>query len=150
MHKLSKVLGYATDDAMADSLHQISHAGRIEYLTLDAADMKRHRLRAETDRGTACAIALPRDQHLSNGAILLLEEQCAIVVRMAEQPVLRVRPSDAASALELGYLAGTMHWRVRFDTTTLEIAQEGDARSYLSRLAPLLETGRADLVDNAG
>ncbi|MGF1624474.1 MAG: urease accessory protein UreE [Alphaproteobacteria bacterium] len=150
MDTLSRVLGNAADPEMAETLHRVSHSGRVEYLTLDAADMKRHRLRAQTDAGAACAIALPRDQKLCNGAILLIEPQRAIVVRLTEQPVLRIQPSDAASALELGYLAGNMHWRVAFDGATLEIAQEGDQRAYLARLAPLLESGRAHLVDHAG
>ena len=50
---------------------------------------------------------------------------------------------NAAAALELGYLAGNMHWRVRFQGTVLEIALEHAEEAYLSRLAPLLDSGRA-------
>ncbi|MEZ5666026.1 MAG: hypothetical protein R3F55_01045 [Alphaproteobacteria bacterium] len=86
---------------------------------------------------------------MCNGAILLLEPHRAIVVRMAEQPALRIRPRDAAAALELGYLAGNMHWRVSFDAGDLLVAQEGEAGAYLARLAPLLDTARVAMVDDA-
>ena len=141
--RLSKVLGSAGDAETAERLHALSHDGKVEYLTLGRADMSRRRLRATTDRGTACTIALPRAERLSNGAVLLLSPERAIVVRMAEEDWLDIEGADAAAALELGYLAGNMHWRVRFEGATLRIALEGPESAYLARLAPLLEAGRA-------
>ena len=84
MLKLETILGLATDPDIAEALHRLEHHGQVEYLTLSEADTQRHRLRALTDRGTECAIALPRHQHLSNGAVLLLEKDRAVVVRMQE------------------------------------------------------------------
>lgn len=150
METLGRIVGLASDPVIADALHRVSHNGHIEHLTLSPADMKRHRLRTTTDRGTACAIALPRDASLSNGAVLLLAEDRAIVVRMSEQPVIRVRATDAGAALELGYLAGNMHWRVSFDGQDLVIAQEGDAEAYLARLASLIDAGRVERIDGDG
>ena len=148
MLMLSAILGVATDPEVADRLHHISHHGVVEHLTLNAADMKRHRLRIETDKGTLCAIALPREQTLCNGAVLFLADDRAIVVRMAEQPVIKISPTDAAAALELGYLAGNMHWKVSFSGTVLVIAQEGEAAAYLARLSPLLDSGRVVRLDD--
>lgn len=145
----TEIIGNSADPDISEALHRISHHGAIEYLTLDSADMKRHRLRAKTDLGTVCAIALPRDQQLSNGAVILLEPARAIVVRMAEQPALSVRPRDSSAALELGYLAGNMHWKVSFRGDVLAIAQEGAAEAYLARLAPLIESGRVVQVTDA-
>ena len=148
MVKLETILGLATEPEIADALHHVEHHGRVEYLTLSEADTQRHRLRVLTDRGTECAVALPRHQHLSNGAVLLLEKDRAVVVRMQETPWLVLQPRDAEAALELGYFAGNMHWKVAFDGERLRIAVQGPVESYLERLAHLLRDGRVSRVAN--
>ena len=145
---LEHIVGFATDVSIAERLHRLEHLGRVEYVVLERADTKRHRLRATTDRGTDCAIALPRDQHLSDGAVLLLDEERAVVVRMTEERWLRVAPVDAEAALELGYHAGNLHWRVRFDEGVLEIAVEGPEAAYRERLAAIVADGRARVLAN--
>jgi urease accessory protein len=140
--RVTSLVGLASDADVGERLHALSHAGQVEYVILNRADMSRHRLRVVTDRGTECAIALPRSEKLANGAVLLLEAERAIVVRMQEEDWLDVAAVDDAAALELGYLAGNMHWRVRFDGTVLKIALDGPEASYLARLAPLLDSGR--------
>jgi urease accessory protein len=142
MLKLETILGLNTDPDIAEALHHLEHHGQVEYLTLSQADTQRHRLRVLTDRGTECAIALPRHQQLVNGAVLLLEKERAIVVRMQETQWLILQPRDAEAALELGYFAGNMHWKVEFDAACLRVAVQGPLESYLERLAPLLRDGR--------
>jgi urease accessory protein len=142
MLRITSLVGEASDPDIGERLHELSHGGKVEYVTLGRNDMSRHRLRVATDKGTECAVALPRSQRLSNGAVLLLEDGRGIVVRMREQAWLRLAARDAGAALELGYLAGNMHWRVRFDGPVLEIALDGAEDAYLARLAPLLEGGR--------
>jgi len=138
---LERVVGLASEPHISRALHRVEHEDGIEYLSLNAEDTQRHRLRAKTDRGTDCAIALPRDQHLHDGAVLLLESARAIVVRMSAVAWLTLKPRDIASALELGYFAGNMHWKVAFDGERLRIAVQGPAESYLERLAHLLRDG---------
>ena len=140
--RVTSLVGLASDADVGERLHALSHAGQVEYVILSRADMSRHRLRVTTDQGTECAIALPRSEKLANGAVLLLEAERAIVVRMQEEDWLDIAAVDDAAALELGYLAGNMHWRVRFDGAVLKIALEGPEASYLARLAPLLDSGR--------
>lgn len=148
MRTLTDIIGYSTDRDIAAQLHDLSHAGCIEYLILDREDTHRHRLRAMTDKGTDCAIALPRDQKLEDGSVVYLDDENAIVVRMAEEHWLAVKPRDAASAVQLGYFAGNLHWRVRFDGDVLEIAMEGPRKFYRERLQPFLETGKAEVVSD--
>lgn len=143
MLRLTGIVGQANDPGISERLHDLSHAGRVEHVTLSRSDTARHRLRVVTDRGTECAVALPRSQRLCNGAVLLLDDARAIVVRLQEQAWLALAPHDAAAALELGYFAGNMHWRVRFDGAVLRIALEDSEASYLDRLAPFLSDGRA-------
>lgn len=148
MLQLTHILGLATDEAIAERLHALEHAGAVEEIVLDRQDMARRRLRARTDRGTDCAIALPRAERLANGAVLLLDPGRAIVVRMAEEAWLRLSPRDAAAALELGYFCGNMHWRVRFDGAAIALALEGPAQAYLDRLAHLIADGRVRQADH--
>lgn len=142
MLKLETVIGSRLDPAIADRLHDLDHHGAVEVLLLGTQDAARKRLRITTDRGTDCAIVLPRELSLFDGAVLLLEERRAIVVRFNHQHWLRLVPQSAAAALELGYHAGNLHWRVRFDGPVLLVAIEGLVEGYKARIAPLLDSGR--------
>jgi urease accessory protein len=144
--RLTRVVGSATDAALAARLHDLEHAGRVEYLRLASADIGRHRLHAETDRGTECAVILPRSERLANGAVLLLERDRAVVVRLVEAQWLHLAPRDPAAAIELGYFAGNMHWPVRFDGATLRIQLNGPEADYLARLEHLMADGRVRQV----
>lgn len=139
---LDRIIGQASDPAVADLLHDLSHAGQVETLSLSGSDIQRHRLRLNSDRGTDCAIRLERHQHLRNGSVLMLEGKRAIVVQMQDQEYLGLQPRDTAAALELGYFAGNMHWTVRFAGSTLQIPLNGPEADYLERLAPMFADGR--------
>src|SRR5262245_2165145 len=145
---LDRIIGHASDPRIADALHHVGHHDGVEYLTLSEIDIQRHRLRAKTDRGTECAIALPRVEHLANGVVLLLDHARAVVVRMQETPWLKLLPRDAAAALEVGYFAGNMHWKVEFQGAMLCIALYGPLESYLERLVPMLTDGRVARASN--
>lgn len=145
--QLNQILGFAADPVLADRIHDIGHRGVIEYLHIAPQDVGRRRLRVAGDQGTDCAIALARDARLADGAVLLLEPQHAIVVRLGEQVWLRLRPLDSAAAVELGYNAGNLHWKVKFDGSDLLVQRDGPIELYTARLQPLLQAGRIAVVD---
>ena len=147
MQTLTQILGYATDHEIAHQLHDLEHDDAVRYITLNKQDTLRHRLRAVTDRGEEIAIALPRAEQLANGAVLLLECDRAIVVRMESERWLELKARDAAAALELGYFAGNMHWKVKFNHDAIRIALEGPEQSYLDRLHHLVSDGKVQRVD---
>ncbi len=147
MQMLTTIRGLMSDDALHERLHALGHAGAVETIRLERKDMQRHRLRVETDKGTLCAIALPRDRALEDGAVLHLGEERAIVVRAMEERWLVLEPRDAAVALQLGYHAGNLHWRVQFRGGRIAIALEGPEQAYLDRLKVFLDDGRARLFD---
>lgn len=142
MELLDTILGFASDAPFDAALHDLGHAGRVEYLTVAPDDVARKRLRLRTDKGTDCAVALAREAVLADGAVLRLDPDRAIVVRLSERQWLALAARDHAAALELGHLAGNLHWKVRFDGTTLLVALEGPRQTYLDRLAPMLADGR--------
>lgn len=148
MRKVESIIGTIDDPTLGERVHRLEHAGKVEYITLARADMSRRRQRAVSDKGGEYAIALPRDQRLTNGAILWLDEERAVVVRLEEQKWLTLAPADVSIALQLGYQAGNMHWRVQFAGDRLRIAVDGDEAAYLARLKPLLATDRLKPIDD--
>jgi urease accessory protein len=146
MLRLDHIVGSASDPALGEALHRLEHEGAVEHIDLAPEDTSRRRLHVHTDKGSECAIVLARDERLTDGTILMLESDRAIVVRFKEQVWLGLAPRDTEAAIELGYLAGNMHWSVRFDGVKLWIAQRGPAADYLARLDALLSAGRVERI----
>lgn len=142
MLRLTSIVGSATEPAIAERLHALSHRGVVEYVTLNRADTARRRLHVFTDRGTEAAILLERSERLANGSVLRLDDQGAVVVRLEEPQWLALEPRDTAAAIELGYFCGNMHWKVRFAGAMLHVSMEGPVEDYLVRIAPLTGDGR--------
>jgi urease accessory protein len=139
---IERVLGSRLEPAFSTRIHELEHRGAIDLLMVPAADVARRRLRATTREGAEVAIALPRDQQLFDGAVLLIEPDRAIVVRVAEERWLRLQPRAIADAIELGYHAGNLHWRVRFEGEALLVALEAPTDDYLARLGALVAERR--------
>jgi urease accessory protein len=143
---IEAILGAAADPALAERLHDLRHHGAVETLFVAPQDLPRRRFRSVTDRGTACFIALPRTAELFDGAVLHMEEGRAILLRVGQQEWLRLAPS-AGGALELGYLAGNLHWRVRFEGDHLLVARDRPLAEYLARLADLQQAGKVSVIE---
>ena len=148
MLKMTQVLGTASEPHLAERLHALSHRGAVEYVTLRREDTSRRRLHDFTDRGTEGAIILDRSERLANGAVLLLDDERAVVVRLEEAPWLALEARDVAAALELGYFCGNMHWKVRFVGDYLHVSLQGPREDYLERLSHLIADGRVSVVGN--
>ena len=149
MRVIDRIVGSRLDPKIAHRLHHLDHHHAVDILAISSADIARRRLRATTRGGEEIAIALPRDEILFDGAVLVLDPDSALVVRVGAERWLRLAPRDKAAALELGYHAGNLHWRVRFDGEDLLVALEGPLEDYLARLGGLTEAGRvAHAVDN--
>jgi urease accessory protein len=146
--QLTAIVGFAEDEDIAGQLHGLEHQGQVDEIVLAREDLARRRIRARTAGGMECTISLPRHQRLRDGAVLLLEEARAIVVRALPERWMTFEPPDVAAALELGYFAGNMHWRVRFEDSRLSIGVEEDQSFYLERLGPLLAARRIARRDN--
>jgi urease accessory protein len=142
MIRINSVLGSHADPAFHDRLHHLEHEGAVAVVTVATDDLDRRRLRVTSDAGEDVAISLPRDQKLFDGAVLLLEEDRALVVRAGVQRWLRISPRTAGDALELGYHCGNLHWRVRFDGADVLVALNGPVETYLARIEPMIAADR--------
>ena len=68
--QVTALLGNARSDRH-DAVHALEHEGRVEVIDIARADAARKRLRARTDKVREVQIALPRDQSLEDGAVLV-------------------------------------------------------------------------------
>ncbi|MDR3465828.1 MAG: urease accessory protein UreE [Xanthobacteraceae bacterium] len=142
MIEIFNVLGSRHDPALAERLHRLEHCDALDVVTVPVADLARRRFLITSRGGKQLAIALPRSQKLFDGAVLWLDEAGAIVVRAAEERWLRLEPASTGDAIELGYHAGNLHWRVRFDGGVLLVALEGRPEDYTARLADMISSHR--------
>lgn len=136
--EVTRVLGSRLDPDLAERLHDIGHHGTVRHVELATADTARRRLRATASDGTEVLIALSREDRLFDGAVLELSPASATIVRVKGERWLVLEPASAADALELGYHAGNLHWRVRFEVGRLLVALEAPAGDYLARLGELV------------
>jgi urease accessory protein len=135
---VDRVLGSRIEPALAERLHHLQHLGRVDILTLPSGELARRRFKAASEAGEEVTVALPRDQKLFDGAVLLLDDERALVVRVDKEHWLRIEPHSLADAVELGYQAGNLHWRVRFQGEALLVALEAPVDHYLERLGSLV------------
>lgn len=141
------VVGARTDPDLHERLHELEHHNAVETVMIATTDLDRRRLLVRTRVGEEVAIALPREQKLFDGAVLVLEKDRAIVVKAGVQRWLRLSPQSADAALELGYNAGNLHWRVRFDGSDLLVALDGPVHFYTARVESLIKDGRISMSE---
>jgi len=141
MLRLHGIIGHEADAAFQVRLHDLEHHDSIELLFVPPDEAGRKRFRLTTDRGTDCAISLDRDEQLTNGALLYIDSKTAIIARFGQQSVWRLRPANPAAALKLGWSAGNLHWRVRFEGDCLVVLLDGPLTDYRARLEHLLNGG---------
>ena len=148
MLTLETIVGLSTDPEMSTKLYLLDHEGRVEFISLDTEEIACRQLVVKTDHGTPCTIGLPRTQRLVDGAILFIDEKRAIVVRAEPARWLIFRATGAAAGLELGYCAGYMHWRVRFEGDCLYVVGELGSNRVLDRLHRILDRGDVVFLGN--
>jgi urease accessory protein len=141
MLRLHGVIGHESDARHHKQLHALSHHNGIELLYVPAEEAGRKRFRLATDRGTDCAVSLDREEALADGALLYIDDERAIIARFGEQRVWRLRAANAQAALKLGWNAGNLHWRVRFERDGLVVLLERPLEEYRARIASLLDEG---------
>jgi urease accessory protein len=142
MLRIDHVVGSRLEDAFSEEIHRLEHRGAVDEVNIPMADLARRRLLAVTRAGEELAIALPPHQKLFDGAILLIDGERAIVVRAATGRWMRLEPRSISDAIELGYQAGDLHWRVRFQGEALVVALEGRPEDYTARLEEMISARR--------
>src|SRR5436853_4924773 len=88
---------------------------KVENIILASADLARHRNRVTTDAGREVGISLPHGVTLKDGDVLHLDDEVAIVVRQAEEDLLRIRPRTPEEFGFMGYQVGNLHRAAMID-----------------------------------
>src|SRR5258707_10630469 len=130
MLRIDRVLGSRLESEYSEEIHRLEHRGAVDLVNIPVADLDRRRLLATTRAGEELAIALPRHQKLFDGAVLLIDDEHAIVVRAATERWMRLEPRSISDAIELGYHAGNLHWRGGFPGGGLFVAVGGRAGGH--------------------
>ena len=142
---INHILGSRLEPVFSGKISRLQHQNAVDEVELSGAELDRFELRAKTRGGQELAIALPRHQRLFDGAVLLLDDVRAIVVRTAGQRWLRLEPRSIGDAIELGYQIGNLGWRVRFEGEVLFVAIEGRVENYVVRLGELFWSRRVGM-----
>jgi len=142
MLRIGHIIGSRLEPAFSERLLRLEHRNAVDEVRLSAGDLDLQQLTTTTRSGQELAIALPRHERLFDGAVLLLDEMHAIVVRAAGRRWLRLEPRSISDAIELGYHIGNLGWRVRFEGEVLFVAIEGRAANYAVRLGELIWSRR--------
>ena len=142
------IRGWDDDPLIVARLHALAHRQAVEYVHLAIGDLDRSRLRVTSDAGVDYAVALPRGTGLADGAVLVLDDHRAVVVRAGTARTLALRAVDVAAALRLGFLAGHLHWKVDQLDDRLLVHLQGPEAEYTARIADLLASGRVERCDD--
>jgi urease accessory protein len=142
---IHRVLGSRLEPAFSERLLRLEHHNAVDVVQLSDADLEQQQLVATTRGGRELAITLPRHERLFDGAVLLLDDLHAIVVRSANKRWMRLEPRSLSDAIELGYQVGNLHWRVRFEGEALLVAIEGRPENYAVRLGELIWSRRVGM-----
>jgi urease accessory protein len=144
---LETVLGLSSDSEWHDRLHALEHEGALEVVSIPEADAARKRMRVVTDRGRDCAIALSREQGLSDGAVLFHDGRLAIVARILGSARMRLRPASVDDAMRLGHWCGNLHWKVVFGNGVMDVVLDGPRERYEARLVDLRSLADFEILD---
>ena len=145
MLRIGHIIGSRLEPAYSEKLHRLELRNAVDELRLPPDHLDRRELTATTRDGRDVAIALPRHERLFDGAVLLLNDDGAVVVRAAGQRWLRLQPRSISDAIELGYHVGNLGWRVRFEGDVLFVAMQGRSENYVVRLGELIWSRRVGI-----
>jgi len=145
MLRVGHIIGSRLEPAYSEKLHRLELRNAVDELRLSPDRLVQQELTATTRGGRDIAIALPRHERLFDGAVLLLDDDDAVVVRAAGQRWLRLQPRSISDAIELGYHVGNLGWGVRFEGDVLFVAMQGRAENYVVRLGELIWSRRVGI-----
>ena len=120
---------------MSAALHTLERGNAIDIVHLRLEDINQRRLCMPAKRGQEVLVALPCQACLFDSAVLLVGTEAALVVRVGTRQWLLRQYGSVSAAIETGYSARNLRWRVRFDGDALPVALEAPEPEFPARLA---------------
>ena len=139
------VLGSRLEPSFSERIHRLELHNAVDEVWLSAGAFEQRELRATTRGGAELVIALPRHEKLFDGAVLLLDDIRAIVVRETGQRRLRLQPRSISDAIELGYQIGNLGWPVHLEGEVLFVTMQGRPENYVVRLGEQIWSRRVGI-----
>lgn len=146
--KLTRVVGLASDKDLAEQLQILESRNRVSRLAISPNDLGRRRFRVTDQHGTEFRIALSRTEQLQNGSILHIDHDGAVMVDTTGQQRLAIRAATLSGAMQLGWAAGHLHWKVRMTDEELSVLLEGPREDYLKRIEALIQDASVEVVED--
>lgn len=121
-------------------LHESAGLGKkVDYLEISPEDSKRRRFRTQTLGGLGLNISLDRNAELTEGAVLHETEDYLVLLRIKSRSRLVLQPHTTFAGLQIGFLAGHLHWKARIDNNAIHVEVETDVAEYQARLDDYLD-----------
>jgi urease accessory protein len=147
METFHGIVGHHSDEAIHDRLHALDAQGRVARIAVSKASMGRRRFRAFDSNGVEYGIALARTDLLRDGSVLFIDDERAVVIEGDDGETLDVRALTTQGAIQLGWHAGHLHWRVRFGADDImTVLLDGPRDDYEARIREWLDNGSMEIV----
>ena len=134
MLQYNSIIGAVSEEKFHNLVHEMEHRGKVDYIDISNSDLSRRRFRQKTRSGKEIAVSLNRNSKLFDGAILELNGDACVVVKVVPEKWLKVKAIDPNLNMKLGYFAGNLHWAVRFSEEAMFIEIKSTYDEYLERL----------------
>lgn len=146
METFARIIGHHSDDELHDRLHELEMAGKVAHLSIPMKELGRRRFKTADQHGVEYGVALGRGEELRNGSVLLIDEDRAVVVDAQESETLPLRATTLEGAVQLGWHAGHLHWRVRMEGELMTVLLDAPREEYLVRIEPWLLSGAVEVA----
>jgi urease accessory protein len=147
METFSEIVGHHSDADLHDRLHALEHDGKVLVLSVPGSEMGRRRFKAHDQNGVVYGVALDRAEDLRDGSVLFISDDRAVVVKGDEGSTMTFRALTTQGAIQLGWHAGHLHWRVRFgDDDAMTVLLDGPPSDYEERIRPWIDNGSIEVV----
>lgn len=121
-------------------LHDATESGKkIDFLEISPEDAKRRRFRSETLAGVGISISIDRDSELKEGTVLHETADGIVLLRIKSPTRIVLQPHNTFAGLQLGFLAGHLHWKARIDERAIRVEVETNVAEYQARLDDYLK-----------
>jgi urease accessory protein len=142
----STIVGNSSDPEIRGILATLEARDQVSHIAVRRSNLGKRRFKASDQSGTEFGIALSRNETIADGSVLLLSAHHAVIIDAEDDPSLNLSAVTIEGALQLGWQAGHLHWKVRTEKHKLVVALEGPVDDYLKRIEALVEAGHVRVV----
>ena len=119
---------------------------RVERIILASAELSKHRQRATTDSGREVGITLPHGVTLSDGDVLHLDDELAVVVEQSEEDLLLLTPARPEDFGLVGYQVGNLHRAAMINEEGVTVLYDTAVEAMAARFGIACERRRGKFV----